>query len=264
MLNKYSAFFVGLLVTLSSLCHFASLFAFFFASNKATRFRQIEKKKIDHDFKAGGQRNAIQVFSNGAVPVLFSISFVLAMNQCTEISLDFQNNYIASFCTLAVLASFSCSCGDTLASELGPVLTDRKQSTVFHLIKCKQVPKGTNGGVSIMGTLASCLGGLIVGCAYYLALKLSLLNSMNDSASPDYLLITFGGLSGFLGSFIDSVLGGLLQYSGVNEKTDQISNEKGPGIKHVSGLDILTNNQVNLLSALITSITVPYFASFYI
>ena len=41
---------------------------------------------------------------------------------------------------------------------------------------------------------------------------------LNDSASPDYLLIIFEGLSGFLGSFIDSVLGGLQQYSGDNLK----------------------------------------------
>jgi uncharacterized membrane protein len=36
------------------------------------------------------------------------------------------------------------------------------------------VPKGTNGGVTLVGLLASFLGGLAVGLAYYISLKLIL------------------------------------------------------------------------------------------
>ena len=70
-------------------------------------------------------------------------------------------------------ASLSCSCGDTLASELGPILFNKSNKWAFHIILWKKVPKGTNGGISFFGTLSSILGGFIVGLAYYLALKLA-------------------------------------------------------------------------------------------
>ena len=69
-------------------------------------------------------------------------------------------------------ASLCCSCGDTLASELGPVLGDINKKYAFHILKWKKVPQGTNGGITFIGTLASIVGGLIVGLSYYSSLKL--------------------------------------------------------------------------------------------
>ncbi len=63
-------------------------------------------------------------------------------------------------------------CGDTFASELGSVLGN--STRVFHVVKLKWVPKGTNGGISFFGTLASFYGGLFVGLAYYVTLKVCL------------------------------------------------------------------------------------------
>lgn len=99
------AFFVGVTVTTSSFCHFAALLAFFFTSNKATRFRQSDKKKIDYDFKPGGQRNAIQVLCNGLWPIIFSIAYMISLKRSGEITLDFSNNFEASFSTCAVLGN---------------------------------------------------------------------------------------------------------------------------------------------------------------
>lgn len=76
-------------------------------------------------------------------------------------------------------------CGDTLASEIGPVMgvgkvvasaksSGSQQQQVFHVIKWKRVPKGTNGGISFCGTVASFVGGLVVGLGYYVTLKICL------------------------------------------------------------------------------------------
>ena len=54
-------------------------------------------------------------------------------------------------------ASLGCSCGDTLASELGSVIGGGKKNAVFHVIEMKMVPKGANGGVSLVGTLGKCI-----------------------------------------------------------------------------------------------------------
>ena len=143
----------------------------------------------------GGQRNALQVLCNGLVPTFFS---TLYLTECGfgERPIDFVNYYKESWYTLAVLgmfystnlaysypfnvnkcrlffiASLSCCCGDTLASELGPVLFNKSNQWAFHIILWKRVPKGTNGAISLMGTLASGLGGFIVGLVYYLSLQL--------------------------------------------------------------------------------------------
>ncbi len=53
MKTYFEAFFVGCFLTFSSLCHFAALITFFFVSNKATKFKQNEKKTFDSEFKEG-------------------------------------------------------------------------------------------------------------------------------------------------------------------------------------------------------------------
>jgi uncharacterized membrane protein len=45
--------------------------------------------------------------------------------------------------------------GDTWSSELGSVLS---KGDPYLILSCKKVPRGTNGGVSLVGILASFLG----------------------------------------------------------------------------------------------------------
>lgn len=92
--------------------------------------------------------------------------------------------FISSNLFLILSASFGCSCGDTLASELGPVLGNSKSQPAFHIIQLKNVPKGTNGGVSFYGTIASGIGGIAVGLGYYIALAIACL----FSKSLNYLI----------------------------------------------------------------------------
>lgn len=157
----------------------------------------------------------------------------------------------------------SCSCGDTFSSELGTAFSQEK-NRVFHILKWKSVPKGTNGGISFVGTFASGLGGFLIGLSYYTCLKLSLwirevfeLGRFESDIHWPILLI--GLFTGLLGSLIDSLLGGYFQYSGFNRKTRKIQNEPGPDVEHISGYDLLSNNQVNFLSCLIVAIAGPFF-----
>lgn len=65
-----------------------------------------------------------------------------------------------------------------------------------------------------MGTIASTLGGLLVGIAQYLTLFYFADKMIWAYAPPQWPIILIGALAGFLGSLIDSLLGGTLQYSG--------------------------------------------------
>ena len=72
-----------------------------------------------------------------------------------------------------MLGSLGCCAGDTWASELGTVLNislDSKQEPRLITQPWRHVPKGTNGGVSLVGLIASFAGGLVVGVAFYLGI----------------------------------------------------------------------------------------------
>lgn len=158
----------------------------------------------------------------------------------------------------------SCSCGDTFSSEFGTAFNDTK-NRVFHILKWKSVPKGTNGGISLIGTLAAALGGLLIGSSYYICLKISMwikeiFEIGRFESEIQWPILLIGLLSGLLGSLIDSLLGGYFQYSGFNLKTKKIQNEPGPDVVHVSGYNLLSNNQVNFFSCLIIAIAGPFFS----
>lgn len=93
----------------------------------------------------------------------------------------------------------------------------------------ERVPKGTNGGVTFIGTLCSTIGGLVVGLAQYLALIYFSDSVTLQYAPPQWPLILFGALAGFLGSLIDSYMGAILQYSGKYDESylKQQSHEAG-------------------------------------
>jgi uncharacterized membrane protein len=167
------------------------LITFFYVSNKATKYKRNFKKDLEESDKdKKGERDIFQVLANGFTPTIYSLLYVLDSG-CNEVPIDFTKNRQANMFSIAVLGrkifkiiikfskfeyylgSLACACGDTLASELGTVFSESRFNQTYQLIKFKKVKKGTNGGVSMYGTLASIAGGLSVGLTFYSTLKLS-------------------------------------------------------------------------------------------
>ncbi|KAK3769459.1 hypothetical protein RRG08_027029 [Elysia crispata] len=248
---------VGFILTISCVRFFASLLAFFVSASKATTYKSEAKKRVEADFKEGGQRNWVQVVSNGGPASVFAIFFMWEVGSVC-VPLNFAKFYSASWYAIAVMACLACASGDTFASSIG-VVSGKKDP--IHILKLKRVPRGTNGGVSLIGTLSSVIGGLIVGLAFY-SCELLMVQSENLSdAPPQWPVILYGGLAGFLGSMIDSVLGALLQFSGMHPKFGYVIEHPGPGVQHISGIDVLDNHSVNLLASLFTGLSIPYIAA---
>lgn len=87
---------VAMSLTIASPVYLVTLAAFFFSSSKATKYRQDIKKKIEKDFKIGGQRNWLQVLCNGGVGAFLALCH---LTECGvgEKSIDFENHYVASW-----------------------------------------------------------------------------------------------------------------------------------------------------------------------
>ena len=141
---------------------------------------------------------------------------------------------------------------------MGSVLS---KNDPYLILNGRQVPRGTNGGVSLVGILASFLGGIVVGFAYWLPIVFGS-DQTEKSVPAQYLVILLGGISGLLGSLIDSILGAVFQYSGWHEDMKCVVEQRGSNIKHISGSPILDNHTVNLLSSLLTALATPFIAEY--
>nr|XP_023423337.1 transmembrane protein 19 isoform X1 [Cavia porcellus] len=242
---------VGFILTIANFSFFTSLLMFFLSSSKLTKWKGQAKKRIDSEYKEGGQRNWVQVFCNGAVPTELALLYMIE-NGPGEMPIDFSKQHTASWMCLSLLAALACSAGDTWASEVGPVLS---KSQPRLITTWERVPVGTNGGVTVVGLASSLLGGTFVGIAYFLT-QLVFVNDLDISA-PQWPIIVFGGLAGLLGSILDSYLGATMQFSGLDESTGMVVNSPTNTAKHIAGKPILDNNAVNLFSSILIALLLP-------
>ncbi|CAL5201522.1 unnamed protein product [Lathyrus oleraceus] len=120
---------------------------------------------------------------------------------------------------------------------------------IFH----QTVRKGTNGGVTKAGLLAAAAGGSVIGLSYVL-LEFSTIKCGSDRVLKQLLVIPIATTAGLGGSIIDSLLGATLQFSEFCSIRQKVVGKPGPTIKKISGLSILDNNAVNLVSILLTTV----------
>ncbi|KAM5172951.1 transmembrane protein 19 isoform 3-T6 [Mantella aurantiaca] len=212
----------------------------------------LKKKSLDSSGAlGGGQRNWMQVFCNGGVPAELALLYMIESGP-GEIPIDFSKEYTASWMCLSLLGALACSAGDTWASEIAPVIS---KSPPRLITSWEKVPVGTNGGVTFIGLAASFFGGLFVGLAYFVT-QLLFVSDLEISA-PQWPIIVYGALAGFLGSVLDSYLGAIMQYSGYDESTGKIVNHPTNEAKFISGKPILDNNTVNLFSSILIALLLP-------
>ncbi len=133
---------------------------------------------------SSNRRNVWQVLAN--------INWALAASVLFLISGEKMFIYLFIVMIAAVTA-------DTWASEIGPVF----HKNCFSLAHLRMKQSGVSGGISLAGTVAAMLGSLFIsGFSYYLF--------FDEVYIP--LIIVFW-VSGFLASFVDSLLGAFVEPS---------------------------------------------------
>eukprot|EP00736_Rhodelphis_marinus_P001712 Rmarinus@m.27146 len=262
------AFVIALLVFDAGLGVSFPLLAFYLSSKQVTKLGASKKLRLEEDYVVGGQRSAWQVLANGGLPTV--IICVMRTYCCIGVSEELLSAYVGYYC---------CCCGDTWSSEVG-ILSPSAPRLITA--PWRRVPPGTNGGVSLPGFVSSVVAGSLVGAAHAAGLALDHnvgLKRESYPLFPVYSLfmywVSVGGGLGFLGSLLDSLLGATLQYSGVvkhhigNEQLHLATSQPSNAAKRTCGANVLSNNQVNFVSAVLTSavaatcthLTFPYISN---
>ena len=200
------------------------LLTFFITSSGLSRAFKKRKAGLDEKFSKGHERDAGQVLGNGGLATLFAALHAFYPE--------------STWPWIGFAAALAAVNADTWATELG-VLSSSAPRLITDLRT--RVEKGTSGGVSWFGTMASLLGSAMI------ALPAILLSPTGTLSPADFFLITFAGLSG---SLFDSFLGATVQamyYCPSDEKETEKHplHTCGTETLHIRGWKWLDNDWVN-------------------
>lgn len=216
----------GLIFGLGGLPWTIVLLFFFMSSSGLSRAFSSRKAGLSEKFAKGSRRDYGQVLANGGVGVLLVCLGLLFYEQ--------------AFTWYSFVGSMAAVTADTWATELGVL----SSSNPRLITSCRQVERGTSGGVSALGYLASLSGALAVGLSAYLA----------SPARPLWSYLILAGVSGLSGATMDSILGGTVQ--GIyycprcrKETESHPLHRCGAATEQIRGLSWLNNDLVNLVCA---------------
>src|SRR5215212_10302601 len=197
---------------------FIVLLLFFLISSLFTKYKFKQKQMMGLAEENNGARGWRNVLANGGPLATIAILYYIS-----------HNDPIFMLC---FVGSISFALSDTVATEVG-LLSKVKPRSLFT---GKQIDKGQSGGVTIQGEIAALIGSLLIGtiCG---------------------LLISAAIVGGMIATNIDSIFGATIQakYRCINcrkylEKRSIHCNF--PTIQE-KGISIVSNNMVNLISAII-------------
>jgi uncharacterized protein (TIGR00297 family) len=200
--------------------------AFFVTSSYWSKYKSSLKSKIDDKLAKGATRDWRQVAANGGAAGLFSIIHY------------YNNDIIWLIGFLVCLASAN---SDTWASEIGSL---SKQEPIY-IRTFTRVEKGTSGAISILGTLASFGGSLLISIIGFWLFHL------------DFFLTFLVFLFGYFGNVIDTLIGAFYQQvyvcgqCGIETEKKRHCHLPTTRIKGFTNVD---NDMVNFLSGFLAAL----------
>ena len=171
---------------------FVVLIAFFGIGGLASKYRYEEKRELGVAEPNEGARGTRNVLANAAVALLAVVGFAAS----PQLSAD------AGIFVLGFSGSLATAMSDTLSSELGVLYGDPRLVTTLE-----EVDPGTDGGVTLEGSVAGLAGALVVA-----VIAVALLGVSPVGAA----LVVLGGVVGML---VDSALGATIEGRGVGNQS---------------------------------------------
>lgn len=216
----------GLIFGFGGLPWASLLLLFFISSSLLSRAYRRRKKPLNEKFSKGSRRDHGQVLANGGLAALLVMVHWYAP--------DLDGVWIAfAGCMAAVNA-------DTWATELG-VLSPVAPRLITN---GDVVPRGTSGGVTLVGYLATFAGAALI------AVTAGLFTQFASAIIPTVII------SGLAGATGDSILGatvqGIYHCPACDKETESHPmHHCGTGTTHIRGWRWVTNDFVNLSCSLI-------------
>jgi len=170
---------------------YVALVVFFIVGTACTRLGYARKARAGLAQEKGGRRGAGHAFANVGVAAICSIAVWRGLG------------LVPLFMGITALAT---AAADTAASEIGQLIGKR----AFNPLTFRRVERGTDGAISLEGTLAGVVAALIVaiaGTAMALHnLRPGFIGTVTIDKARAISMVTVGA---FLASYIESVLGSL-------------------------------------------------------
>jgi uncharacterized protein (TIGR00297 family) len=170
---------------------------YFLVGSAVTRIGMAQKEAEGIAEKRDGARGPENVWGSAFTATICAIGVA-------GIKFGWLDSGWESLLLLGYVASFATKLADTTASEVGKAYG----KSTFLITTLKPVPRGTEGAISLEGTLAGIVGGILISLVAY-----------------SFGLITFTGviictIASFIATSLESVIGATLQ-----EELDWLTNE---------------------------------------
>jgi uncharacterized protein (TIGR00297 family) len=203
---------------------------FFVTSSLLSHFKEDEKRTAAEKFDKGHQRDSGQVFANGGLGALLALLSVFVLSPLWAVAF------------VGVMATVT---ADTWATELG-TLSKRPPRLITN---GRLVEVGTSGGISLLGTTVSLIGGLLIGLAA------GLMGMGTTVVGTAVVVAVVGAISGLVGSLFDSLLGATVQQiyycDTCHKETERKVHKCGTATRPLRGWSWLNNDLVNLISSVV-------------
>ncbi|KAL8941232.1 MAG: hypothetical protein Q9216_002365 [Gyalolechia sp. 2 TL-2023] len=272
---------------------FAMLVVFFLAGTSVTKVKHHVKASLtlSSSGSSGGEgtRTHIQVLANSfvaSVLILLHYRQLLARDKKDDASQECWP-YGEDLPVVGIISNYAAVAADTFSSELG--ILSKSRPRLLTSWNLRQVPPGTNGGITLWGTVAGFLGASTIALTSVLLLpfcsvgstskagkligdnQLGLENgsgwALREKVALAFAITIWGGM----GSLVDSAFGGWLQASVIDSKTGKViegnggakvpliashikKDDNGGSRRVESGAGLLDNNAVNILMAMTMSL----------
>jgi uncharacterized protein (TIGR00297 family) len=203
------------------------LLTFFLTSSLLSRLGKARKANANAQDAKSATRDAAQVWANGAIAVLMVLLFAYFVRIWPA--------YKTRLFLMLFLAALATVNADTWATEIGKL--SRRSPRL--LSNWSQVAPGTSGAISGLGLFAGMLGSMLIPLVSYRLWNLQI---------AEFVAVAWAG---FLGCFIDSLIGASVQAKFRDPVTGEITERteiRGRRTHHFRGIRWLNNDWVNLLA----------------
>lgn len=173
---------------------YVALLAFFVIGTAATKLGYSRKARLGLAQEGGGRRGFSHAFSNVGVAAICAI----AVSRLSRGPLDPDGGMVLAY--LMGIASLATAAADTTASEIGQLLGRR----AFLPLTLRRVPVGTEGAISVEGTVAGIVAGFLVALAGVTAFDYGLLRPLVQLTVESIAIVT---ACAFAGSYLESIAG---------------------------------------------------------